>query len=325
MDALSDVLRSVRLKGGIFLDARLTAPWSVLSEVTPEVCQPFFDRPARIIGYHYVVSGDLLMRVGDGPVIPVRAGEIIMLSRNETHVLGSAAGLMPVRTGDFIEPGEDGPMGRLVLGGGGPLTHIVCGFLGTDEVYNPLIEALPSALKVDVRDCATREWIDASMQFAATELMAGRAASSPMVSRLSELLFAEGIRQYVATLTDDDAAWIKGLRDPQVGKALALIHSDMTAPWSAEALAAEVAMSRSAFMDRFSAVVGMPPIRYQTAWRLRAAQEHLRESGMSVAQIGHAVGYESEEAFSRAFKREFGLSPARWREAAPETRLLASA
>ncbi|MCW5715617.1 MAG: AraC family transcriptional regulator [Bauldia sp.] len=314
MDALSDLLRSVRLKGGIFLEARMTAPWSIYSQVTEEECRPFFDRPSRIISYHYIVSGEMQVGVVDGPLAPVRAGEIVMLPRNETHVMASAAGLPPVRTDAFIEAGERGSTARLVMGGGGALTQIVCGFLATDEVYNPLIEALPSMLTVDVRECATREWIDASMRFAAAEMMHGRRASSEIVSRLSELLFAEGIRQYLETREADDAIWLKGLRDPQVGKALALMHRDMTVSWSAEELAAEVAMSRSAFMDRFTTLVGIPPIRYLTQWRLRTARHRLREQHISVGQLAHDVGYESEEAFSRAFKREFGVSPGRWRD-----------
>lgn len=199
MDAVSDVLRSIRLKGGIFLDARMTAPWCIYSQVTDEECRPFFDRPSRIISYHYVVSGDLQVGIAGGELVTARAGEIILVPRNERHVMASAAGLVPVKPAPFIESGESPGLSRLVIGGGGALTQVVCGFLATDEVYNPLIEALPSVLTVDIRECATREWIDASMRFAATEMMHGRRASSEIVSRLSELLFAEGIRQYLDT------------------------------------------------------------------------------------------------------------------------------
>lgn len=314
MDALSDLLRSVRLKGGIFLEARLTAPWCIYSQVTDAECRAFFDRPASIISYHYVVSGELQVSVGDGPMATARAGDLILVPRNETHVMASAPGLRPVKPA--FEVNDSPALSRLDIGGGGALTQVVCGFLATEEAYSPLIEALPSVLMVDVHECATREWIDASMRFAATEMLHGRRASSEIVSRLSELLFAEGIRQYLETQEAIDAVWLKGLRDPQVGKALALMHRDMTVSWSAEELAAEVAMSRSAFMERFSALVGIPPIRYMTQWRLQTARRRLREQHLSVGQLAHEVGYESEEAFSRAFKREFGVSPGRWRDAA---------
>jgi AraC-like DNA-binding protein len=169
-------------------------------------------------------------------------------------------------------------------------------------------------LKLDLPQGTSYDWIEASLRFAAGELAAGRLATSSVMSRLSELLLVEAVRRYSSTLAEGEVGWLKGLNDPYVGRALTLIHRDISAPWSAEALAREVAMSRSAFMDRFSAIVGMPPIRYLTFWRLRAARLELRETRKAVAQLAHAVGYDSVEAFSRAFKREFGLSPAQWRE-----------
>ena len=134
------------------------------------------------------------------------------------------------------------------------------------------------------------------------------------MSRLSELLFVEAVRHYASTVPNDEAGWLRGLRDPQIGRALALIHQNIAAPWSAEALAKEVALSRSAFVDRFKSLVGLPPIRYLTVWRMQTARLTLRETSQTIAQVARSVGYESEEAFSRAFKREVGLPPARWRE-----------
>jgi len=137
------------------------------------------------------------------------------------------------------------------------------------------------------------------------------------MSRLSELLFVEAMRQYSVTFTNQDAGWLKGVADPQIGRALAVIHHNISSPWSADSLAREVSMSRSAFVDRFTALIGMPPIRYLTIWRLRAARRSLRETRKTIAQLAQEVGYGSDEAFSRAFKREFGLSPARWRVQQP--------
>ncbi len=314
MDPLSDALRSVRLTGGIFLDAHFTAPWCVTAQIGAEDCKPFLASVAQVIAYHFVVDGALYVCVGDEPPMQVQAGEIVLLPRNDLHILASAPGLRPVRTGTLIQPAADGGLARISHGGGGEPSRLVCGFLGTEDAYNPLIAALPSVLRFGVHEAASRDWIEASVRFAASELAAGRLASSGVMSRLSELLLVEAVRQYASTLAENEAGWLRGLRDPQVGRALALIHRDIGAPWSAETLAREVGLSRSAFMDRFRELIGVPPIRYLTIWRLRTARLQLRETGKSVGQLAHAVGYGSEEAFSRAFKREFGLSPARWRE-----------
>lgn len=311
MDPLLEVLRSVRLTGGVFLDARLTAPWCVTSQLTVEDCRPYLAEPAQLIAYHVVIEGRLLLLVEGGPPVMVEAGEIILLPRNGEHMLASAEGLMPVDGHSLVQLPKAGGLARIRHGGGGPGTHFVCGFLGSDEAFNPLIAGLPPALKVDVREAASRSWIEASVRFAAAELVEGRLASSELLSRLSELLLVEAVRRYAGTLGEDEAGWLKALKDPQIGRALALIHQDVSAAWTAEALAQ--AMSRSAFVERFSGLVGMPPIRYLTFCRLQAAKRELEASGKTVAQLAHAVGYESEEAFSRAFKRAFGLSPVRWK------------
>jgi len=313
MDPLSEVLRSIRLTGGVFLDVRFTAPWCVLSQIEAEDIKPFLATPTHVISYHCVIDGRLLITVEGEPTIEVRAGEVVLLPRNDAHTLASAPGLAPLIGRDLVQPSADGGLARISHGGGGEATHMVCGFLGSEEAYNPLIATLPRVLKLDVRQGTSRDWVEASVRFAANELTEGRLASSSVMSRLSELLLVEAVREYSSTLGNREAGWLKGLADPQVGRALALIHHNTSAPWSAEALAREVALSRSAFVDRFTTLVGMPPIRYLTVWRLQTAKLNLRETRTTIAQLAHSVGYESEEAFSRAFKREFGLPTARWR------------
>ena len=314
IDPLSEVLRSVRLTGGLFLDARFSAPWCVTSQVGPEDCQPFMLTPVQLIAYHFIIDGSLRVEIEGEPSIEINAGEIVLLPRNDPHTLSSTSGLRPVNAAELIQPSEEGGLLRISHGGGGTATHLVCGFLGTEEVYNPLLATLPRILKLDVRQGTSRDWIEASIRFAADELTQGRFATSSVMSRLSELLFGEAVRQYSSTLNEQDSGWLMGLKDQQIGRALALMHHDLSEPCSAEFLAKEVAMSRSAFTDRFTALVGMPPIRYQTRWRLQSARVQLRETRKSVAQVAHSVGYESEEAFSRAFKKENGVSPAHWRE-----------
>jgi AraC-like DNA-binding protein len=317
IDPLSEILRSVRLKGGIFLDARFTAPWCVHTNILAEDCGAFLAKPPLLIAYHFVISGKLLVSVDGEPTIEVRAGEIVLLPRNDVHTLASSSGLAPTSARHLIQSSEDGGLARIAHGGGGEATQIVCGFLGSEESYNPLIATLPRVLKLDVREGVSRDWIEASVRYAAGELTAGRFASSSLMSRLSELLFVEAMRQYSVTFADQDTGWLKGVADPQIGRALGAIHHDSGLSWSVESLAELVSMSRSAFVDRFTTLVGIPPIRYLTILRLQTAKRSLRETRKTIAQLAPEVGYGSDEAFSRAFKREFGLSPAQWRDQQP--------
>jgi AraC-like DNA-binding protein len=320
IDPLLEVLRSVRLKGGVFLDARFTAPWCVHTNIVAEDCGAFPVKPPLLIAYHFVIAGKVLVSVAGEPTLDVRAGEIVLLPRNDVHTLASGPDLVPVSARQLIQPSAEGGLARISHGGGGEPAQIVCGFLGSEDTYNPLIATLPRILKLDVREGVSREWVEASVRYAAGELTAGRFASSSLMARLSELLFVEAMRQYSATFSDQEAGWLKGVVDPQVGRALAAIHHNITSPWSADSLAKEVSMSRSAFVDRFTTLVGMPPIRYLTVWRLQAAKRILRETSKTIAQLAQEVGYGSDEAFSRAFKREFGLSPSRWRDQQADAR-----
>lgn len=314
MEALEEMLRSVHLTGGIFLDALFTEPWCIRGQISPEDCAPFLATPARVICFHFVVEGRALVGIAGEPPLAVAAGEIVLLPRNDLHTLASAPDLDPVEAGTLIQPAAEGGLARIRHGGGGASTRMVCGFLASEERSSPLLDALPRAVSVDVAKSAAKDWIEASIRFAAEELAAGRSASSSVMTRLAELLLVEAVRNYAATLGEHEAGWLRGIADPQVGRALAQIHHRVEAPWSVESLAREAALSRTAFVDRFTSVVGLPPIRYLTVRRLQTAKHRLRESRTTIAQLAFAVGYESEEAFSRAFKREFGLSPAHWRE-----------
>ena len=314
MDALVDALRAMRLSGGIYLDARFTAPWCVRSNLRPEDCAPFLDMPSQLIGYHVVLSGSALVWIeGDAP-IEVNAGEIVLLPRNDPHLLGTGTDVHAIAAKQLMEVSDDGGLKKIRHGGGGSETVIVCGFLGTVGMPSPVIANLPRLLKVDIRAATSRDWIEASVRFAGNELTSGRPPSPVVASRLSELLLIEAVRSYSEASGRDETHYLTGFHDAQIGRALALIHNDIAAPWSIEGLAKAAALSRTAFIERFTALVGMPPIRYLSHWRLQTARTTLRARGQSVAQAAHAVGYGSEEAFSRAFKREFGLSPALWRD-----------
>ncbi len=312
MDPLSEIIRSTRLSGGLFVDAQFTAPWSVLAQVREEECRLVVDTPVQMIAYHFVVEGRLLACIeGEHSCIEVEAGEVVLFPRNDTHRLASAPDIPPRWAREFRAPGAER---RITHGGGGDPTYIVCGFLVSETLFNPLIAALPPILKLNLQEAGSRDWVEASVRFAVTELAKGQLASSSLISKLSELLLTEAVRQYARTLDDSEAGWLKGLSDPKIGRALTMIHADPTTPWSADSLAREVGMSRSAFVDRFTTLVGLPPIRYLTRWRLQTAKLTLRETKVTVAQLAYSVGYESEESFSRAFKREFGLPPSKWRD-----------
>lgn len=304
----------MRLSGGVFLDAAFTAPWCIISKVGPEDCSPFMTEPAHLIAYHYVVEGRSLVSIaGQSPILAV-AGQLLVLPRNDQHLLGSALDLQPANAEDLIEPaGEDG-LARIRFGGGGARTCILCGFLGMDDRSDPLISSLPAIMKLDLKHKLTGPWIEGSMRYAARELAAGGPGSSANLSRLAELLFTEAIREYVKALPPHQHGWLAGLRDPFVGQALALIHGRSVHAWTLDELAREVGLSRSTLTERFTRHIGMAPMRYLNRRKLLLAAERLRDRQQSVAQIGYGVGYESEAAFSRAFKREFGTAPGAFRK-----------
>jgi len=314
MDALSDLLRVVRLAGGVFLHAEFSAPWCVASQVEPEDCRPVLADPARIISFHYVVDGRLLLQAGGAAPVEVRGGSIVLLPRNDAHVLASDLRLKPVKSHPLVQTDPGGGLARIRYGGGGETTRIVCGFVGTDSQCNPLMDALPSTLVLDLNGKPACEWISTSFRYAAEEVAAARAGAATVLAKLSELMFVEAIRCYLETLPADRRGWLAGLRDPAVGRALALMHTQLTRAWTAEELAREVFLSRSAFAERFTTLLGEPPMTYLTRWRMQVAAQQLRETHRSVAEIAADVGYESDIAFARAFKREFSLSPAQWRK-----------
>lgn len=315
MDALSDVLRVVRLTGGVFLDARFSAPWSVVGNVQPDEYKPFLASPAQVIAFHYLVEGRMTASVVGGPPVELKAGEIVLVPRNDKHVLSSDPSLRPSTADEFGGLGTD-PTGiaRIVWGGGGDETRMVCGYLGSDTVDNPLIAALPPLLTLNVADTPGGAWIAQSFAFAAQELATAGVGAATIIAKLSELMFVEAVRRHIEALPDEQTGWLAALRDPAIGRALALLHTKPAHPWTAEDLAREVALSRSSFAERFTQLVGRPPMNYLGNWRMQVAANKLRENRQTIAQIAYEVGYESEAAFTRAFRREFGAPPAAWRK-----------
>lgn len=314
MDALSDMLRVVGLTGGIFLDAKFTAPWCILGKVSPDMCAPFMAPPSHLVCFHFIVEGRCFIEVAKNESVSVEEGEAVLLSRNDLHKIGSDLALNPTPADSIILSPEGAGVPRIVHGGGGDRCTMVCGFLGGDAQLEPLLTTLPSLLKLKVRDTPGGEWIAQSFRYGAQQLANGDPGAATIMSKMSELLFVEAVRRYLTTLPDANTGFLAALRDPTIGKALALMHTQVARDWTAEALADAVNLSRSAFAERFGVLMGQPPMRYLTSWRMQVAGQKLREGKQTIAQIAFDIGYESEAAFTRAFKREVGLPPATWRK-----------
>jgi AraC-like DNA-binding protein len=312
-DALLDIIGGMNLTGGIFLDAELTAPWCITAKVGPEDCSPHVPPPHHIIGYHYVSAGRVLLQVEGQPPAEAVTGDIIVLPRNDEHTLGSAAGVRPVCADGLIQPSPDGGLPRIVHGGGGEATRILCGFLGGDRQCEAVTGFLPPVLILNVAGGASGTWIESSLKFAADQLSSGSAQSTAVVAKLAGLLFLEAVRRHLTSLPAEQSEWTAGLGDAVVGRALALLHRRPDRRWTTEDLAREVGLSRSALGQRFTRLMGEPPMRYLASLRLQAAARRLATSHDAISRIAFESGYESEAAFNRAFKRELGMAPAAWR------------
>ena len=319
MDALSDVLRATRLTGAVFLDAELRAGWSYLTPPPRLIGELHMPEAEHIIPYHLVSAGRCLAHLVDGEPIQLETGDLIVFPHGDQHVLASSnvGRLRPVEiTADslhkLLRPGEVAPMRS---GRRGETTRLVCGYLACDRrLSEPILAGLPRMLSVNLQDSGIAGWVHTAVRFSVAESEAPRAGGAAVLAKLSELLFVEAIRQYMESLPPEQTGWLAGLRDRFVGRALALMHHDPAYAWTVEELGKRVGLSRSALADRFAELLGQPPMQYLTRWRISMAAQQLLLGNRGLAQIAEEVGYESEAAFNRAFKREFGVPPATWRK-----------
>jgi AraC-like DNA-binding protein len=314
-DVLSDVLRAVRLSGAVYFDFELSSPWIVEAPPSREIVGKVMPEAQRVIEFHLIARGTCWGHaIGDRPM-RLREGDLIAFPRGDAHVLSSAPGMRAAPDmAAFARASTPLPM-FYELGGGGPVrARIVCCFLGCDErPFNPLLAALPPVIHVRTTgEGASAEWLATLLRMAAQESASARAGGKNVLARLSELMFVETIRRHLETLPLSQRNWLAGLRDPTVGLALAALHRRPHEPWTVERLARVVGLSRSVLAERFAAMVGQPPMQYLALWRMQLASRLLQQGG-SLAAIAAAVGYESEPAFSRAFKRLVGHTPAAWR------------
>jgi AraC-like DNA-binding protein len=315
MDPLSDIFRVIRLTGGVFLDAVLSEPWCVSSQFTDEDCGPDIREIGAIIGFHFVLEGRMRVRMADLDPCEVGSDHIVLLPRNDPHLLGSDLRLPPVSAHHLMHRARADALAHIDYGEASrPRTRFVCGFVASASRQHPLLEALPALLIMDLRGKPGADWVRSSFRFAAQEVTAGRPGAQTVLARLSELLFVEAVREHLDRLPESGKGWLAALREPSLARALAAIHARVGEPWSAEGLAVEARLSRSAFAERFTDVLGIPPLTYVTRWRMQIAARRLRETHDGIAKIAAEVGYESEATFSRAFKREMGVAPGRYRQ-----------
>jgi AraC-like DNA-binding protein len=317
MDALSDLMHVLRFAGGVFLDATFRAPWCVRSQITPEDCGDGVQADGGLVAFHYVLEGSVHVGVEGEPARAAGPGALILLARNDPHLLGSDLALSPFDVEPLIRRAGEHALAHIDFGDGSRIeSRFVCGYLATPVGSHPLLEALPAVLVTDVRERPCAEWVESSFRYAAREHAAHRPGSQDILARLSELLFVEAVREHIEGLPADATGWLAALRDPPLSRALGALHARPAHPWTTEALAEEAFLSRSALADRFVRTLGVPPMSYLLRWRMLLAAQRLRESMDPIAQIAADVGYESESTFSRAFTREMGVAPGAFRRGA---------
>jgi AraC-like DNA-binding protein len=307
-DPLSDVLRAVRLDGAFFYAVEASGPWSVEAVAAKDLTPRILPGAEHLISYHILTAGRCWGGVLGEPPVALAPGDVIVFPHGDAHVMSSDPRLrsVPATPGRYPE--------TVTIGDGGPVSAtLVCGFLGCDRrPFNPLLSTLPRRLHLPGLSSG---WLQSFARQVVEESRAQRVGADSVLTRLAELMFVEVLRRYIETLPPGQPGWLAGLRDNAVGRGLGLIHGAPAHPWTIDELADGVAMSRSAFADRFAAVVGQPPMHYLAQWRMQLAAGRLTTGNAKVASVAREVGYDSEEAFSRAFKRLMGVSPAAWRRA----------
>lgn len=326
-DTLSDVLRAVRLRGAVFFYVNGTHPWVVGTPHAREIIPAIMPGAEHMIGFHAVVEGSCYATTSDEQSIRLDAHDIILFPQGDPHIMSSTPGMEPPNSGKefYARPRPPQLPNALSLGGaiestaqidrrGRDRTSVVCGFLGLDaRPFNPLLAAMPRVLHVSGSALGADSWVASFFRTAVVESSQRRPGGEAVLERMSEMLFVEVLRRYVDGLPAGETGWLAGMRDHSIGRVLALLHEKPNAPWTLERLADDAAMSRSALHERFVQFIGQPPMQYLANWRMQVAAGLLRSTEAKVVEVALGVGYESEAAFSRAFKRSVGVAPGAWR------------
>jgi AraC-like DNA-binding protein len=317
MDALSEALSSVRMTGAIFVDAICTAPWGFAIPAMAPIAHILAPGTERVVGYHLVTEGEATVGFGDGEAVSIGAGDIVVLPHGDPHTLTNGSPSELIDSGASVGRWLAGDVSPLRTGDGdGEVTRFVCGYFGCDRHAARLFLAgLPQMIRLNVRGDAAGAWLEQSIRHLLSEATSGKVGRAILLSKMAEALFIETLRRYMEHLPPEQTGWLAGARDPVVGTALALLHRKPCHPWTIAELASEAGASRSVLAERFAGLLGEPPLAYLARWRLQLAARKLQTTQQTIVQVASDVGYESEAAFNRAFKREFGLPPAQYRKA----------
>ncbi len=313
MDALSETLRVVRLNGAIFINARFSAPWCYQSPCA-DAAAPLLEPGAeRVVIFHMITEGECFVETGAAAAVSLSAGDVVVFPQGDAHRMCSAPGLKPAR-GARLESVLSRRPRRLVYGRGGRCTRIVCGYLACDaRVARMLLGGLPKVLKVSLRGSSAGMWLEASVQYALAEARSPRPGGAGVLAKLAEVLFIEVLRLYMNGADADRPGWLAAVRDRIVGAALTQLHARPAQAWTLESLARAAGTSRSVLAERFQHLTGSAPMEYLTQWRMLLAANLLCAGNAPLARIAEDVGYRTDTAFIRAFRREYGMPPAAWR------------
>lgn len=316
MDVLSEVLKAVKLEGAVFFNGEFSAPWCLLSQGSVAAAKYLPPGSGHLILFHFLTEGRAYARLPDGHRQTLNAGDIVILPHGNKHFLGNGSPEKPVDSFKTFAKNLTQGLKIARFGGGGEVTRFVCGYLACHpRLSQVFLAGLPPILTVRVSKETSGEWIAQSIRFSVNAAGADDAGSGLVLSKLSEVLFVETLRLYINSLPLDETGWLAGARDPAVGQALALLHKDPAQEWTVATLARQVGTSRTRLAERFRHFLGESPMAYLTQWRMKLGAEMLASSEDSVAQIAAAIGYGSEAAFNRAFKRQFDSPPAQFRRA----------
>jgi AraC-like DNA-binding protein len=314
MDVLSDVLRTIRLEGALFLNGEMRAPWCVKVPPSAHVAQMLKPGAHRLAICHLVLEGGCWAQAEGDPPVRVEAGEAIVIPHGDAHTLGSGLQHAAIDVDHVVMPRMP-TVERFRYGGDGEAAIIVCSWFAYEgDTPNPMMANLPRLFTTAFRRRSAGPWIEQSIDFVLADATAREPGSAMLASKVAEMLFAEVVRGYIEAMPANNPGWLAGLRDPQVSRCLALMHGEPARAWTVDTLANEVHVSRSVLAEKFADLVGVPPMQYLTRWRMIVAAGMLRNEQANLARVAEGVGYESQEAFSRAFKREYGVAPGQWRQ-----------
>ena len=318
MDVLADILSSLRLTGGVILEGEARGDWCVSSRMQPEDVEALFPANGHIIAYHYIREGMVHAQIdGQAPVL-AGPGSVLLLPRNDQHMLFTHRTERPVDSHQFLSGITERGLARFTIDGDGEPVRFYCGFLGVGSAHHRLLDSLPPILMIEDVGAAQHEWLESNLRYLASDR-----PSPEVIARIAEVLFAQAVRVYLEELPEGEGGWLAGLRDPAVARTLAIIHSRYAEELEIAELAREAGVSRTVLGERFTALLGEPPMRYCARWRMRVAANMLRDGKESTANIAYAVGFNSEAAFNRAFKREYGEPPVTWKKRIEEEELAA--